>query len=195
MSIVCLSDNLLVRVYYSTQPFSHCSSVTLAFTMSCIVCECEQRKSPASVLDSSSGAIHPDKATVLEPSSLFTNRNHGHRNGDDSAEKMISDSLMKMTVREREDVYSALHGVADQVEESNEFIAKCQLELDIELKKLKVRPAPLITLPPSSGPLYQPHATALNLAESLEPSYVNDPGLRLSFLRADCYNPSRAAGQ
>jgi hypothetical protein len=110
-------------------------------------------------------------------------------------EAMISEALAGLTVSERERMYYEIHGVDDPIVEDPDFCTRCLYDFQEEILKLKARPAPLVSLPPSMGPWHMPGPAALILAESQHPQYVSDPTFRLAFLRAENFDAARAAAR
>lgn len=87
---------------------------------------------------------------------------------------MIAEEMNALSLKEREDVYEQVHGVDPPVDETKEFVSKCLMALDKEIKEIPVKPA-------------------YDQAIGENREYVEDPKLRLAFLRAESYNAKRAA--
>jgi hypothetical protein len=79
-----------------------------------------------------------------------------------------------MKIDERELAYEELHGVDKGVEETPEFVAKKLSEFVQELQKISYKPV-------------------YNQAESISREYATGWKLRLIFLRAECFDPVKAA--
>ena len=95
----------------------------------------------------------------------------------------IEDSLLvkdlnALTVREREDVYDEIHGVAKVAEETPEFRANVLQEFQVALAKVAKR-----------------KRKALDRALFLKPSIQSDEAFQLMFLRADRYDCAKAASR
>jgi hypothetical protein len=98
---------------------------------------------------------------------------------DQQLETVISDALKQLSIGERERVYFDIHGVADEIKETPEFVYKKLDEFHDELEKAKSNRA-LLT-------------AAYHLAEALSSEFVEDKKLRISFLRTDDFDPKKAA--
>jgi hypothetical protein len=101
-------------------------------------------------------------------------------------EQLIAHALGQLSLQEREKVFHDVHGVALEIPEGQEFVAR----------KLHETREALIKLKNSSKPHDNPSTEALKLAENLCPDYVNsDQKFFLAFLRADRFDPNKAAGR
>jgi hypothetical protein len=99
-------------------------------------------------------------------------------------EQLIAQALGQLSLQEREKVFHDVHGVADEIPEELEFVARKVHETREALIKLK-----------SSKP-HNSITEALKLAEKLRPDYVmNNQKFVLAFLRADRFDPNKAAGR
>jgi hypothetical protein len=94
-------------------------------------------------------------------------------------DKMIAHALGQMSLKEREKVYHDMHGVADEIHEEPTFVAERLQEMRDELFTLKS----------------QPSGWALQLAESIDPNYVNNRKFLLVFLRCEGFVAIKAAGR
>eukprot|EP00934_Nitzschia_sp_Nitz4_P004869 Nitzschia sp. Nitz4//scaffold553_size3221//599//2159//NITZ4_009274-RA/size3221-snap-gene-0.0-mRNA-1//-1//CDS//3329554436//4859//frame0 len=99
---------------------------------------------------------------------------------------LVSDALHSMSVQERDQVFNEMHGVDDTVvrpdsSESAEFLASALAAFDVSLMALKTE---------LQG---NPVLTALLAAEQMNSQYVQDPQLRLAFLRTREWNSNEAA--
>jgi hypothetical protein len=119
-------------------------------------------------------------ATKSEPSTLSrkaeaedATKEFGH----DQIDSHIANALTQLSTQERDKVYHQLHGVDDVIEETPEFVSQKLQVFDTELGKVRVR---------------HKKGEAIQLAQSMDPEYVSDPGLRLKFLRADSFNVEKA---
>ena len=66
----------------------------------------------------------------------------------DDTDAYIADALHHMTIQERDFLYHELHGVADVVEESPEFLMESFKELHRELKRLSAQPSSSLDVRP-----------------------------------------------
>jgi hypothetical protein len=94
----------------------------------------------------------------------------------------IADTLQKMTLQEREKVYDDLHGVADIIVEEPVFVNQCLERLQEKLNALNKANPNVST-------------AAFRLAESISPDFVKNQKLRLRFLRAESFDPEKAANR
>jgi hypothetical protein len=94
--------------------------------------------------------------------------------GQKIVENVVAQEINQMTLKEREVVYEELHGVARVVEETPEFVAQRLQALDQALREISSKPA-------------------YDQAESICHEYVNAPKFRLMFLRAEYFDPKKAA--
>ena len=94
----------------------------------------------------------------------------------ENAEALLVKEWTELSFQEREKVQEQVHAVADYdaVEEDPEFVAHCLEQLDVEISKIRKKPA-------------------YDRANFLSPSYVKDRDFRLMFLRADDFHPRKAA--
>ena len=88
-------------------------------------------------------------------------------------DSLIARQMSSLTINEREQAYFDIHGISNTVE-TPELVQQAYVDLEIELFQLE-------------------DAAAYRQAESLDPDYVQDKRLRLKFLRADRFNPKKAA--
>eukprot|EP00339_Tiarina_fusa_P009864 CAMPEP_0117054296 /NCGR_PEP_ID=MMETSP0472-20121206/37631_1 /TAXON_ID=693140 ORGANISM="Tiarina fusus, Strain LIS" /NCGR_SAMPLE_ID=MMETSP0472 /ASSEMBLY_ACC=CAM_ASM_000603 /LENGTH=443 /DNA_ID=CAMNT_0004769833 /DNA_START=135 /DNA_END=1467 /DNA_ORIENTATION=- len=86
----------------------------------------------------------------------------------------LADELNKLSVREREMIYEEIHGVERTIPETPSFVDTRLDLLDLELRRIPVKPA-------------------YDLAESKSKDFVSSPKLRLMFLRADNFDAQKAA--
>lgn len=97
------------------------------------------------------------------------------QNGD--VDKLIAKQLNSMSLEEREFLYEEIHGVENEVDETEDFVSNQLALLEIEINFLvKTR----------RGDIYEQ-------AIRENPSYVCDREFRLMFLRADYFDPKKAA--
>jgi hypothetical protein len=89
-------------------------------------------------------------------------------------EDRVAQAINQMSLKEREVVYEELHGVARVVEETPAFVAQRLQALDQALRELSSKPA-------------------YDQAERICSQYVNNPKFRLMFLRAEYFDPKKAA--
>jgi hypothetical protein len=98
---------------------------------------------------------------------------------------VIADALKNLSLEDRERVCEDMHGVSDAINETPEFVANSLSEMQDQLLMLQKNAALLSELP----------CHAIQLAEQQDYNFVNDPRLRLMFLRADDFHPRRAAAR
>jgi hypothetical protein len=99
----------------------------------------------------------------------------------DETDAYIANALKRMSLQERDVVYHEVHGVADVIDEEPAFVEKSFRQFQEELFKFKSDP-------------YMA-SQAINLAESRSPDFVHNPKNCLRFLRAERFNPKRAAAR
>ena len=92
------------------------------------------------------------------------------------AEQAIADALSKLSLKERERVYEDIHGISKPIDETPEMIAVLIQELMFDLASTKSKPA-------------------YDIAMQLSEDFVTDHAFRLSFLRAECYDSTKAAAR
>lgn len=89
-------------------------------------------------------------------------------------ESLQAEELAKMSAKEREQDYETIHGVDELIDETPEFVAEQLAEFDEALRSIT-------------------NKLAYDQAERINKDYVKDEKFRLSFLRADLFNPRKAA--
>lgn len=102
-----------------------------------------------------------------------------HDKSVEEVDTLTADELAKLSITDREKVYSDIHGVPNETQESSEFLRKNLSLLEAQLDNM------LVSTPDESR--------AYNLALSKDQEYARDTRLRLRFLRADRFNIARAA--
>jgi hypothetical protein len=95
---------------------------------------------------------------------------------DDETDALLANELNRLSIKERDQVLYDIHGVADIVDEdtNTKFVPQHLELLKRELAKI-------------------PKKTAYEYAYAASPAYVNSRKLRLSFLRAESFDPIKAA--
>jgi hypothetical protein len=91
-----------------------------------------------------------------------------------SLDFQLAQELNDMSIEEREQVYEQLHGVEKIIEESPVFVAERLEALNVALSRISTKPA-------------------YEQAERISREYVQDRKFRLSFLRAEYFDPKKAA--
>jgi hypothetical protein len=91
-----------------------------------------------------------------------------------NVDSLLAKELNQLSMRERETIYEEIHGVDKGVEETPELDAASLAYLDQELRKIPFKPA-------------------YDQAARLSPHYVTDRKFCLKFLRADSFDPKKAA--
>eukprot|EP00339_Tiarina_fusa_P004924 CAMPEP_0117013002 /NCGR_PEP_ID=MMETSP0472-20121206/10810_1 /TAXON_ID=693140 ORGANISM="Tiarina fusus, Strain LIS" /NCGR_SAMPLE_ID=MMETSP0472 /ASSEMBLY_ACC=CAM_ASM_000603 /LENGTH=482 /DNA_ID=CAMNT_0004716191 /DNA_START=113 /DNA_END=1561 /DNA_ORIENTATION=+ len=95
---------------------------------------------------------------------------------NDEADTALAREMNKLSVQERERVFDDMHGVAPVQEETPDFVTGCLEAMDLALSLLaKVK------------------RRALDRALFFKPSIETDKKFKLMFLRADAYDPRKAA--
>jgi hypothetical protein len=87
----------------------------------------------------------------------------------------VGKELSRVSFAEREKAVFDLHGVADVIEETPEFVDKCLSDLEDEICKL------------------EDNKIAYEMAKKVNPEYICGQELRLKFLRAERFLPKNAA--
>ena len=98
----------------------------------------------------------------------------------------IAAELNKLSMAEREDILYDLHGVSDNIDETEELLSKSLAEME---RLLDSGESP--SLFSSSGAIRK--SAGYELAESRDPSYVKDRNFRLMFLRGEDFQARPAA--
>jgi hypothetical protein len=91
-------------------------------------------------------------------------------------DSQLAKEMNQLSMAERDELLCDIHGVNDVIEETPEFVAQKLVELEKALEKIRKK-------------------DAYNLAQSKLPEYVSEGNFRLMFLRADRFNPHKAAGR
>jgi hypothetical protein len=105
-----------------------------------------------------------------------------------SAARAIAETLAALPVEEREqivrDLYGISHNTSDNMNEDDPAFIRQKLgEMERELARMR------------KSLSWNLRLAAIELAESQNQSYVEDPDLRLKFIRADRYDTRKAAGR
>ena len=88
---------------------------------------------------------------------------------------LLAQELNKLSIKERDTIYADIHGVAEHNDEETEEMRRNSLmEMELAIENISRKSAYL-------------------QAKSQSAAHVEDPNLRLKFLRAHCYNISDAA--
>jgi hypothetical protein len=93
---------------------------------------------------------------------------------NEEATALIAKAMNHLSLQERELAYEDLHGVSAQVHETPELMAQTLKEMERSIQGIR-------------------HKPAYDMALTLRASYVQDPKLRLLFLRADRFDAPKAA--
>jgi hypothetical protein len=112
--------------------------------------------------------MEDDEIAVLPDVTPEVNPCHNH------ADSLIAKQMAMLSMEDRERVYYDLHGVSEEVKETPETIEQKLSELEKALLKLAQK-------------------DAYDLAESMDPEYVQRKEFRLRFLRADHFVAKNAA--
>ena len=96
-------------------------------------------------------------------------------------ETRLASELNQLSMKERDDVFNDIHGVADIVEETPELLEKSLLCIQQELDKI------------ISQPKKKQVCAAYLLAKEKNPHYVLNPKFLVTFLRSESFHPPKAA--
>eukprot|EP00934_Nitzschia_sp_Nitz4_P006191 Nitzschia sp. Nitz4//scaffold83_size84149//82297//83772//NITZ4_005190-RA/size84149-processed-gene-0.82-mRNA-1//1//CDS//3329558995//6181//frame0 len=126
---------------------------------------------------------------VLEAESPPSPMHIGHEESDmvessckgqpSNVDKLAATEMLALSMSDREKVYFDIHGVSEEVTETNELIQKSLLQFERLLRK-------------SNNSSQQ---QALRLASHQDPLYVQNPEFRLCFLRADRFDVPAAVNR
>ena len=112
---------------------------------------------------------------------LIQSAGESHTGSEHEMHAFLAGELNKMSLQERQKVFEELHGVCEQEkrviihqQETPEFVAEQIATLEEEIVNIHPK-------------------DAYKLAESINIDYVQDESFRLTFLRADLFNPVKAA--
>ena len=97
-----------------------------------------------------------------------------HQIDPDHVDAILAAELTQMTVQEREKVYEEIHGVDKATHETEELLATCLSAMDLALQRV-------------------PNRAIYHEASRINARYVDDPAIRLMFLRSEKYNAERSA--
>jgi hypothetical protein len=87
---------------------------------------------------------------------------------------LLAQELNQLSLEERERVYEEIHGVAEAVEETEDFVKEKLEQIQEEIMKIRKR-------------------AAYDKAFFMSPERVKDRAFRLMFLRAECFHARKAA--
>ena len=122
------------------------------------------------------------KNDSVTPSMSVTKEDSGNadkpsfKKGLESITSSLAKEMNQLSFAEREKGCYELHGVADVVEETPEFVDQCLSDLESEICKLEDN-----------------KKNAYEMAKKVNPGYICGRSFRLQFLRADCFVPKKAA--
>jgi hypothetical protein len=89
---------------------------------------------------------------------------------------MLAEEMNQLSVEEREKALEDVHGIARVVDEPQEFIEACLALVEKELTTVSSK-------------------TAYDLASSMSKEYTSSKSMRLMFLRAESFDPYKAASR
>ena len=92
----------------------------------------------------------------------------------DAPEKIISEALQSLSLKERENVYEDIHGVSNPIQETDDLITTSLEMMAAEIETIDDK-------------------DAYEQAKILSEVFVTKRETRLGFLRADSFNPKKAA--
>jgi hypothetical protein len=87
---------------------------------------------------------------------------------------LLAQELYKLSFQEREMAFADVHGVSDVVEETPDFVAGCLAGLESALASIDSKPA-------------------YDQAKQQDPEFISSHAFLLKFLRADNFDPPKAA--
>ena len=93
-----------------------------------------------------------------------------------SIEKLMAKDISQLSSKELGVAYEDIHGVSEVVEETPQMVIEKLQQMEHALRVIN-------------------HKPAYDQAETMNYQYVNDPKFRLMFLRADCFDPQKAAAR
>jgi hypothetical protein len=93
-----------------------------------------------------------------------------------SPDKIIAAELGKLSLKEREKVYEDVHGVSDPIQETPKLTDECLKKMEDEINLIQEK-------------------FAYEQAKLLSESFVTDRKFRLGFLRAESFDPKKAAAR
>lgn len=143
----------------------------------------QYEKYKASKIQYSKCASIEPSLVVLDSSPKVDNNRKQPKQAGHETEELIAEALGKLSIKDREDAYFEMHGVAEIPNETEDFVnKKCDM-FQQELDKIRNNKNVWTrTLPISS----------LELAESRIYSFARDKRLHLKFLRAENFVPRKA---
>ena len=98
---------------------------------------------------------------------------------------LLAQELYKLSFQEREKACSDVHGVSDDVEEPPDFVAERLAGLESALASIDSTPASMD----------KTNKSVYDVAKEQDESYVKALDFQLKFLRADNFNPVKAAAR
>ena len=133
-----------------------------------------------SILSASPNENHGIFGDAASSTTLQQQRQRSGGGGNNATDPLLASELASLSVKDRERLYEEIHGCLKQEDLQHpkdgdqEFLNQKLQEMDDELGKMRNR-------------------AAYNLAHFLAPSRVKDPKFRLQFLRAEHFDPNKAA--
>ena len=94
----------------------------------------------------------------------------------DEISAMLAKEMNKLSVEDREKAFEDVHGIPRVVDEPQDFIEACLALLETELTNISSKPA-------------------YDLASSTSKEYTSSKRIRLMFLRAESFDPYKAASR
>ena len=98
---------------------------------------------------------------------------------------LLAQELHKLSFQEREKAFSDVHGVSDDVEETPDFVAERLAGLESVLASIDSKPASMDNK----------NKSVYDVAKEQDENYVKALDFQLKFLRADNFNPVKAAAR
>jgi hypothetical protein len=109
-----------------------------------------------------------------DPSSSSSTEFPTQAEAEAEADALLAKEMNQLSVEEREKVLEDVHGIARVIDEPQEFIEACLALLEKELTNISSR-------------------AAYDLASSMSKEYTSSNKMRLMFLRAESFDPNKAA--
>jgi hypothetical protein len=122
-----------------------------------------------------------EECSDADDSSEFRNDIDPTHEEEDQVDNVIANALQNMSLEEREKIVHDQHGVGDVIDENPVFVQQQMKEMDDWLQRL------------TKQKRNNNNTQAYRMAEARDRGFVE--GVRLSFLRADDFDPKKAAAR
>ena len=127
--------------------------------------------------NSNHGLLDQDGKVLVDRlirSAVGINTESHHTATDSQMDAFLAGELNNMSLRERQKIFEEIHGVDQTVQETPDFVAQHLDALDVSISNIYPKPA-------------------YDMAEEMKYEYVHNDTFRLTFLRADMFDPIKAA--